>query len=200
MRLLAVETSHLPCAASCCSTPVGAMTVAWPLYASRSHGKVVAASHQARPSHRIGRRGRCRRNAMRSGLQIGRIGLSISTTRRTHRRASALTRRGGPPSVVNLVRCGRGGSWRRHLYRDVRRGRMGRRTAATRGGGLSVAQRGGEALDDRCRRLHFGNRPHALARVHRHRLDVALHARERQVGRVTRYAAGNLLTLLWALA
>jgi hypothetical protein len=48
--------------------------------------------------------------------------------------------------------------------------------------------------------LHFGNRTHALAGVHRHRLDVALHACERHVGRVTRYAAGNLLTLLWALA
>jgi DNA-directed RNA polymerase specialized sigma24 family protein len=69
-----------------------------------------------------------------------------------------------------------------------------------RGEGLFVAQRGGEALDDRCRRFHFGNRTHALAGVHRHRLDIALHARERQVGRVTRDAAGNLLTVPWALA
>lgn len=73
---------------------------------------------------------------------------------------------------------------------------LGTPDGSDRGEGLSVAQRGGEALDDRCRRLHFGDRTHALAGVHRHRLDVALHARERQVGRVTRDAAGNLLALL----
>jgi hypothetical protein len=112
-------------------------------------------------------------------------------------RYASIVASGGPSSVVNLVRRGRSWFVARHLYRDEKGARLGRRTAGEK---LSVAQRRGEALDDRCRRLHFRNRTHALAGVHRHRLDVALHARERHVGRVTRYAAGHLFTLLWPLA
>jgi hypothetical protein len=69
-----------------------------------------------------------------------------------------------------------------------------------RGNGLGVAQRRGETLHDRCRWLNRGDRPHALACIHRHRLDVAFDARERQVDRITQYAPGNLLTLPRALA
>jgi hypothetical protein len=182
-------------------TPVGPPR--WRM-AALSHGNAANASHQARPSRRISRRGRCRRNADAQRSQIGHLVLfDLDSTSHSSPRLllwhDAAVRR----QLSNLVRCGR----RRFLAETpaprCKTGPLGtpdRSDRSDRGQGLSVAQRGGEALDDRCRRLHFGNRTHALAGVHRHRLDVALHARERQVGRVTRYAAGNLLTLLWALA
>ena len=48
-------------------------------------------------------------------------------------------------------------------------------------GELFRSQRGGVALDDRRGRLHGLDGPNALTRVHGHRLDVALDARQRQV-------------------
>src|SRR4051812_15483725 len=56
-------------------------------------------------------------------------------------------------------------------------------------------QGGSETLHDRRRRLNGVDRADALPGVHRHRLDVAAGAREREVDRVARYAVGDVSVL-----
>src|SRR3954467_7360040 len=65
---------------------------------------------------------------------------------------------------------------------------------------LRRSQRGSKALDDRRRRLNGIDRPHALAGVHRHRLDVAAGAREWEVDRIARYAMRDVAVFARALA